>query len=305
MKIKTLIAILILSSFAASALPFSQVVSPDIPKKVRLCGKDISTDRQDVYEAFDRELSSIAYTHGTTMLIIKRANRYFPEIVPILKESGVPTDLAYLACVESSLNPRAYSGAKAAGMWQFIESAAKEYGLEVNDEVDERYDLQKSTRAAAKYLKRAYEKYGDWPSAMASYNGGMGRVSRELDAQNANTSLDLYLNEETTRYPYRVMAMKTIMEHPAKYGFRLRDDQLYQARKYRTVLVSSSVEDWPAWAAKQGISYATLREENPWIRSKKLTNKAGKTYSVRIPEAKSLSREKAGYTTYNSAWTRP
>ena len=255
---------------------FAEVYCPEVPASVKLCGKTIDLDRTDMYERYDRELSSIVYTHGNTMLIIKRANRYFPEIAPILRANGVPEDLLYLACVESSLNPRAYSPAKAAGFWQFIPSAAKEYGLEVN---------------------------GDWPSAMAAYNGGQARISRELDAQDADTSLDLYLAEETTRYPYRVMAMKTVLENPAKYGFRLRDNQLYQPHKYKTVEVSGPVEDWPTWAKEHGINYSMLREENPWIRAKKLTNKTGKTYKVRIPDAKSMSRRTAGTTTYNKAWT--
>lgn len=282
---------------------FAEVYCPEVPASVKLCGKTIDLDRTDMYERYDRELSSIVYTHGNTMLIIKRANRYFPEIAPILRANGVPEDLLYLACVESSLNPRAYSPAKAAGFWQFIPSAAKEYGLEVNDEVDERYNLEKATAAACRYLKKAYGRYGDWPSAMAAYNGGQARISRELDAQDADTSLDLYLAEETTRYPYRVMAMKTVLENPAKYGFRLRDNQLYQPHKFKTVEVSGPVEDWPTWAKEHGITYSVLREENPWIRAKKLTNKAGKTYKVRIPEAKSMSRRTAGTTTYNKAWT--
>lgn len=286
-----------------SSQVFSQVYSPNVPESVKLCGKTYDLDRSDMYERFDRELSSIVYTHGTTMLIIKRANKYFPEMAPILRANGVPEDLLYLACIESSLNPRAYSGAKAAGFWQFIASAAKEYGLEVNDEVDERYNIEKATAAACRYLKKAYSKYGDWPSAMASYNGGMARVTRELDAQDVDTSLDLYLTEETTRYPYRVMAMKTVMENPPKYGFRLRDDQLYQPEKYKTVEVTGPVDDWAAWAKTKGINYSILREANPWIRAKKLTNKTGKTYKVRIPEAKSQSRKTAGTTTYNQAWT--
>lgn len=282
---------------------FSDVYSPDVPEKITLCGETIDLDPVDRYERFDRELASVAYTHGTTMLIIKRANRYFPELSKILKENGVPQDLLYLACVESSLNPRAYSPAKAAGLWQFMATTAKEYGLEVNDEVDERYHVAKATAAAARYLRKAYAKYGDWPSVMAAYNGGMTRITTELDRQNSDTSLDLYLVEETTRYPYRIMAMKTVMENPAAYGFHLSDNQLYQPRKYREVIVDGPVESWPAWAQKQGISYLTLREENPWIRSKSLTNKARKTYTVRIPVAESLSRRKAGTKTYNSAWT--
>ena len=281
---------------------FSEVYSPDVPATVQLCGKTIDLDRSDLYEKFDRELTSLAYTHGTTMLMIKRANRFFPEMAPILEANGVPSDLLYLACAESSLNPRAYSPAKAAGFWQFIASAAKEYGLEVNDEIDERYNIEKATAAACRYLKKAYNRYGDWPSAMAAYNGGMARVAKELDAHGADSSLDLYLAEETTRYPFRIMAIKAIMENPAAYGYHLRDDQLYQPRRYRTVEVSGPVESWPDWAAQQGISYSTLREENPWIRAKQLTNKTGKTYKVKIPTEQSMSRKSAGTRTYNKAW---
>lgn len=282
---------------------FSDVYSPQVPASVTLCGEKIDLDPVDRYERFDRELSSVVYTHGTTMLIIKRANRYFPEMSKILKENGVPQDLLYLACVESSLNPRAYSPAKAAGFWQFISSTAKEYGLEVNDEVDERYNIEKATAAAARYLKKAYARYGNWPSVMAAYNGGMTRITNELDRQSADNSLDLYLVEETTRYPYRIMAMKTVMENASEYGFHLRDDQLYQPRKYKIVEVKGPVADWPEWARKQGITYSQLREENPWIRAKSLTNKAGRTYKVRIPLAESLSRRTAGTKTFDPAWT--
>ena len=162
------------------------------------------------------------------MLTIKRANRYFPVMATILKRNGVPLDVLYLACVESMLNPRAYSPAIAAGIWQFIASTAKQYGLEVNDEVDERYNLEKATAAACRYLKKAYEKYGDWPTVFASYNGGMTRISKELEAQGVENAFDLYLTDETTRYPHRIMAMKAIMENPSAYGFHLSDRQLYQ-----------------------------------------------------------------------------
>lgn len=307
---KTLICTIAAAMFAAAPLAaqrtpvaFSDVYSPQVPASVVLCGEKIDLDPIDRYERLDRELSSIVYTHGTTMLIIKRANRYFPEMSKILKENSVPQDILYLACVESSLNPRAYSPAKAAGFWQFIASTAKEYGLEVNDEVDERYNIEKATAAAARYLKKAYAKYGNWPSVMAAYNGGMTRITNELDRQSADTSLDLYLVEETTRYPYRIMAMKTVMENAPAYGFHLRDEQLYQPRKYRTVEVKGPVADWSEWARKQGINYSILREENPWIRSKSLTNKAGKTYKVRVPLAESLSRRTAGSKTFNPAWT--
>ncbi len=290
---------------AAQRMPvrFSDVYSPEVPASVTICSENIPLDRADMYERFDRELSSIVYTHGMTMLIIKRANRYFPEMSRILRENGVPQDILYLACVESSLNPRAYSPAKAAGFWQFIPSTAREYGLEVNDEVDERYNIEKATAAACRYLKNSYNRFGNWPTVMAAYNGGNARLSRELDKQDADTSLDLYLAEETTRYPFRIMAMKTVLENPPAYGFHLRDDQLYQPREYKTVQVSGAVADWPEWARNQGISYAELRDANPWIRSKSLTNRQGKTYKVRIPTAASLSRSQAGTTTFNPDWT--
>lgn len=303
---KVLISLILLAaSVSAQRLPsqFSDVYSPEIPASVTLCGTTIDLDPIDRYERFDRELSSVTYTHGTTMLTLKRANRYFPEMSAILERNGIPQDLLYLAVVESSLNPRAYSPAKAAGFWQFLESTAKEFGLEVNSEIDERYNLEKATAAACRYFKKALARYdGDWPSAMAAYNGGMSRITKELEAQGADTSLDLYLVEETTRYPYRVMAMKTLMENPGKYGFHLRADQLYQPREYRTVEVSGPVASWPDWALAQGINYSILREENPWIRSKSLTNKLGKSYKVRIPLAESLSRKSAGRKVFNKAW---
>lgn len=290
-------------AFAEHSRLFSPVYSPEIPSKVSICGQNIDLDKTEYYEAFDRELTSIIYTHGTTLLVIKRANRYFPELAPILKANGVPEDFLYLAIVESSLNNRAYSPAKAAGLWQFIPSTAKQYGLEVNDDVDERYNLEKATAAACRYFKNSYAKFGDWPSVMAAFNGGPARISSELSKQNAETSLDLWLAEETARYPFRVMAYKELMKNPAKYGYKLTDKQLYQPRKYRTVQVDTPVEDWPEWAKKQGITYAQLRDANPWIRSKTLPNKTGKTYTVKIPLKDSLRRSTSGKNTYSEHWT--
>lgn len=279
-----------------------EINCPEVPQKMKLCGKDVDLDRVDMWERLDRELSSMVYTHANTMLTIKRANKYFPVMAPILKKNGVHSDILYLACIESYLNPRAYSGAKAAGIWQFMPATAKEYGLEVSDEIDERYHLEKATEAACKYMKKAYAKYGNWESVMSAYNGGMGRVSKELGAQGTNSAFDLYLTDETSRYPFRVMAMKEIMENPTKYGFNLRADQLYQPLECTEVTVSEPVEDWAAWAKDQGISYAQLREANPWIRAKKLTNKTGKTYTVKVPTKTSLSRSRQKKQVFNSAW---
>lgn len=317
LKIKTTLGIIAITTLLAGTTSvqvrahephqssaFSTVYNPNIPGSMTFCGKKVDLDRVDMFERMDRELTSLVYGHGNTLLTIKRANKYFPEMSKILKENGVPQDLLYLACVESYLSPRAYSPAKAAGIWQFIPSTARQYGLEVSDEVDERYNLPKATAAAARYLKTAYNKYGDWATVMASYNGGMGRISSELDKQMADNSFDLYLTEETSRYVFRIMAMKVIMENPAQFGFHLTDRQLYQPEQFTEVEVSGPVEDWPAWAKSHGITFAQLRDANPWIRSKSLTNKNNKTYTVRVPKAKSLKRSTAGTHTFNPSWTK-
>ncbi len=284
---------------------FSSVINPKIPDKVSICGQTVSLEPLDYVERYDRELTSLIYAHGNTLLMIKRANRYFPQIAPVLKANGMPNDLLYLACVESTLNPRAVSEAKAAGIWQFMPATAKEYGLEVGDEVDERYDLEKATVAASKYFKKALARYnGDWNAVFASYNAGMGRISSQLEAQLADSALDLYLVDETQRYPFRVMAIKAIMENPSAYGFNITADQLYRPREVDIVNVSGPVESWAQWASDHGISYRDLREENPWIRAAKLTNKTGKTYKVRVPRKKSLSRSTARRTVYNPKWIR-
>ncbi len=280
----------------------SAVINPEVPYSMTFAGKKIDLDATDMWERLDRELTAMSYTHGNTLLGIKRANKYFPVIAPILKRNGVPADIIYLAVIESTLNPRALSGAKAGGIWQFMPSTAKEYGLEVNDYVDERYDMEKATEAACRYLKNAYAKYGNWESVAASYNGGMGRITNELAAQQVNSAYDLYLADETMRYMFRLLAMKLIMENPQAYGFRLTSDQLYQPVEYNVVEVSAPVDDWATWAKEQGIDYVTLRENNPWIRAKSLPNKTGKTYRVKIPTKESMSRLKQKKTVYNPVW---
>lgn len=280
----------------------SIVQSPSVPASVTFAGNKIDLDRVDMYERLDRELTAMSYTHGNTLLLLKRANKYFPEIIPILKKQGVPEDIIYLACIESTLNPRAYSAAKAAGLWQFIPSTAKHYGLEVNEFVDERYNTEKATVAACRYLKDAYKKYGNWESVAASYNGGMARITKELAAQGATTAYDLYLVDETSRYMFRLLAMKLIMENPREYGFILQSDQLYQPVRTENVEVNTPVEDWPRWAKEHGISFMTLREYNPWIRAKSLPNKTGKTYTVKIPNKEDLKRSTQKKIIYNKNW---
>ena len=276
--------------------------NPDVPMAVMIAGEQVLLDRIDMYERLDREMTQIIYGHSNLFLSIKRANRYFPIIVPILRKNGIPEDFAYLAIVESYLIPTARSYAGAVGMWQFLKGTAKQYGLIVNDEVDERYDPAKSTEAACRYLKAAYAKYKHWPTVAASYNAGMGRISKELDRQLADNSFDLYLNEETSRYVFRFIAMKLILEQPKKYGFFITRQQLYQPVRYTEVNVSGSVASWSDWARKHGISYSQLREMNPWIRSPKLVNREKRVYTVKIPKEESLYRSKTEYTVYNENW---
>lgn len=284
---------------------FSPVLSPVIPSSIVFADSTVSLDDPMMWERFDRELTSMVYTHGNTLLSLKRANKLFPRIMPILKKEGVPEDLIYLAVIESTLNPRAVSGAKAAGLWQFMPATAREFGLEVNDYVDERFDVEKSTRAACRYLKNAYSRYGKWESVAASYNGGMGRVSSELAAQHADTAYNLYLPEETMRYIFRLLAAKTIMENPAEYGYRLSASDLYQPPVYVEYEVSGPVADWRDWAREHNTDYLTLREHNPWIRAKSLPNPDGRKYTVRIPDKASQSRSTQSPKVFDPRWIAP
>ncbi len=283
---------------------FTEMVNPEIPMKASLAGETVNLDRIDMAERLDRELTSIVYGHSNTSLVLKRANRYFPMIAPILEQNGGPVDFIYLAAIESSLNVRAYSRANAAGLWQFLAATAKQYGLEVNDEVDERYHPEKSTLAACKYLKAGYKKYGHWATVAASYNAGMGRISGALEKQLVDNSFDLYLNEETSRYVFRFLAMKMVLENPRAYGYCLTAKQLYQPIACKEEAVSGSVASWSQWARDRGISYAQLRELNPWIRASSLTNKAKKTYTVKIPITTELYRSKRKHTVWNKKWVK-
>ncbi len=303
-RLRNILTAMAVVAAMAAAAQFPNVVNPEIPAKVTFAGNTVSLDRDDMYERLDRELTAMAYTHGNTLLTIKRANRYFPVMAPILKRNGVPLDMLYLACIESTLNPRALSPAGAAGFWQLMPATAKEFGLEVNNFVDERYNLKKATEAACRYLKRAYSRYGNWESVAASYNGGMARISRELQAQGQNTAYNLYLTDETSRYMFRLLAMKLIMTRPADYGFSLKANQLYRAAECTPVKVSGPVDDWQQWAIDHGTTYMALRDHNPWIRAKSLPNKTGKTYTVMVPKPGAQMRSRQKPTVYDRNWVK-
>lgn len=272
----------------------SMTASVPVPDEVTFAGENIKLDRYDLHERFDREINGFTYLHSSTMMLIKRANRIFPIIVPILKANGIPEDMKYLAAIESMLDPRAVSSAKAAGLWQFMPATGTQYGLEVGSEVDERFHIEKATFAACQYLKSAYNKYGSWASVALSYNGGMGRVSGELDKQQATDGLDLWLVEETSRYYFRMLAIKQIFEDPYKYGFVISADQLYKPIDFRSVTVSESIPDLATFAIDNGVTYAQIKDFNPWLRDRKLTisTKSPKMYTLLIPTQESLYYKK-------------
>ena len=259
--------------------------------------------RYDMYERIERELTTACYMHATTMLTIKRANRYMPIIMPILEREKIPADFIYLVAIESAFNPLAKSPAKAAGMWQFMPATAREYGLEVNSDIDERYNLEKATIAACKYLREAYNKYGSWIDAAASYNAGLQRVARERERQGVSSSLDMHLVDETARYVFRILATKLVFENPAKYGFKIKTKQLYQPIQTKIVEVTSTIDDLAAWAQKQGITYKQLKDFNPWMLTQTLPDKSGKRYKIAIPVKEDMYyNNKRKYVTYNPNW---
>ena len=266
----------------------SLTAPPQVPTKVTFAGETIPLDRYDLRERMDRELMAFTYMHSTTMLTIKKANRYLPIIEPILRQQGVPDDLKYLAIIESSLNTLAKSSAGAAGMWQFMQTTGRQYGLEVNNNIDERYNIEKATVAACKYLKEGYEKYGNWLSVAASYNAGQARITSELSKQQAEKATDLWLVEETSRYMFRLLAAKEVFSNPQRFGFLLKREQLYPAMKYNEVTVTTGIDTLANFAKQHGISYRELKDANPWLRQDFLQNKSGRTYVLKIPTKESI-----------------
>ena len=257
-------------------------MSIDLPGNVSFAGEPVPLDIPDVYERFDKELQINTYLHSSTLFLMKRANRWLPQIDSILKRNGIPEDFKYLPLIESALI-NDVSPKEAVGFWQILKTSGKELGLEITDEVDERYDPLKSTQTACKYLRKAYGKFGNWTLVAASYNRGMGGMDRAIDNQKVKSYYDLFLNDETSRYVFRILAIKEIYEHPERYGFKLKPKHLYQAEKFRHVEVKTSIKSLVDFANAQGINYKLLKRYNPWLREESLKVKKGQSYFIAIP----------------------
>lgn len=258
--------------------------APQVPESIGFAGETYRFDRPDLYERMDREFIAFTYSHTISTLMLKRAGRIFTQVVPLLKKNGIPEDLKYLMVIESNLDPKAISSAGAGGLWQFMKGTGRDYGLEVNDEVDERYHIAKATEAACKYLKDAYDKFGDWMTVAASYNAGQNGITARLLSQQESHAMNLLLPEETSRYMFRILTAKYFFEHPEKFGFHIDPGACYPYKAPRkTVEVNEPVPSLVDFAKEQGTSYYLLREANPWLRSDHLTNKSGKVYRIAIP----------------------
>lgn len=279
-------------------------VVPEVPSEVHFADETIKLDRADLRERMDREITAFTYSHQLTLLMIKRANRYFPIVEPILKECGVPDDLKYLMVIESNLSPLAKSSVGAAGMWQFMPETGRKYGLEVNANIDERYNIEKATRAACAYLKESYDMYGDWMTVAASYNAGQNGITRRLEKQGVDNAMDLWLVEETSRYMFRILTAKMVLESPKTYGFMLKRSQLYPYIAPKEIVTTTQqIDDLTAFAKKHGVTVAQLKEENPWLREYTMNNKSGRTYRLRIPDVEALHYDPNKTKPHNPDWT--
>lgn len=266
----------------------TRVLPPEIPAKASFAGEEAPLDLVYVREALDREIMAGTFMHSTSIMVFKRAKRWFPVIEPILKKNGIPDDFKFLAVAESNLI-NVVSPAGAEGYWQFIKPTGKKYGLEINEKIDERYNMEKATQAACDYFKDAFTRFNNWTLVAASYNRGIDGLQRALDNQKVSSYYDLYLNDETSRYVFRIMAIREIYSHPVRYGFLLREKDFYPQIPVRLVTVDSAIADLPAFARSMSVNYRILRELNPWIQDYSLPNSSGKSYTFRIPEKGAMS----------------
>lgn len=253
-----------------------------IPNDLTFAGEKVPTELYDIKERMDRELLVNTYWQSNGLLLIKKAHKYFPLIEPMLKKYGIPDDFKYLAVAESGLENNS-SPAGAAGFWQFLKSSAKEYGLEVNQNVDERYNLEKATRIAAEYLKKSKERFGTWTLAAAAYNAGNARIARNLKRQQVDNYYDLLLNNETARYVFRIVALKEVLSYPKKYGFEFDEEDLYKLPNTQIVEVDTVITNIASFAKAFNTNYKELKLHNAWLRENKLNNKSRKLYQIKIP----------------------
>lgn len=305
MRKQLLLFLTLVLSFLSIHAQSVQQLPPSVPDYVVFAGQTIKFDRADLRERLDRELIAFTYSHNMSTLMIKRANRYFPQVEPILKRMGVPDDLKYLMVIESNLDPQAASSAGAAGLWQFIQSTGRAYGLEVNANIDERYHTVKATEAACRFLKEAYEKYGNWMTVAASYNGGQQGMDRRILDQHQTDAMDMWLVNETSRYIFRLLAVKMMFENPSLFGFSFKREDLYPYIPIKEqVKITDPVEDLVSFAEDHGISYADLKRANLWLRETKLNNKSHRTYYIDIPDVKALHYNPSKTKVHSEAWVK-
>ncbi|UAM99244.1 lytic transglycosylase domain-containing protein [Polaribacter litorisediminis] len=253
-----------------------------LPSNLNLAGERVPIEKQDIRERMERELLVNTYWQSNGLLLLKRANKYFPIIEPLLEKYGIPDDFKFLALAESAFIDET-SSAGAAGMWHFMKATGKEYGLEINSNVDERYDIEKSTKVAAEYLKNSKNNLGSWTLAAAAYNAGNYGVSRRLETQEVTNYYDAKLPNETERYVFRILALKEVMNNPKKYGFVFEKEDLYTLQKTKTIKVDTAITNITSFAKGYGLTYKEFKIHNPWLRENKLNNKSRKEYEIKIP----------------------
>lgn len=260
-----------------------KIIVPHVPKEFKMFGEEVPLMDSDIYERFEREIIVNTYWHSSTILMIKRAARWFPVIEPILERNGIPDDFKYISVIESGLD-NVISPAGATGFWQFMKGTAPKYNLDIRNNIDERYHVEKATQAACEYIREAYEKFGSWSTAAASFNMGISGVEKQIERQKTKNYYNMILGDETLRYLFRAMALKVIMNSPEQYGFNIDDENLYEPYETYEVEVTSDIRDLAQWAIEKGINYKWLKILNPWLRDNELDVPAGKTYKIKLPE---------------------
>lgn len=259
-----------------------KVKALQLPNNLNLAGERVPIEIEDVKERMDRELLVNTYWQSNGLLLLKRAHKYFPILEPLLKKYGIPDDFKYLALAESGFIDET-STAGAAGIWHFMKKTGKEYGLEINKNVDERYHIEKSTKVAAAYLKKAKERFGSWTLAAAAYNAGNYGIAKRLETQQVTSYYDALLPDETERYVFRILALKEVISNPKKYGFVFDENDLYTLEKTKEIKVDSAITNIASFAKNFGLNYKELKKHNPWLRENHLNNKSKKNYLIKIP----------------------